>query len=129
MLYTHLHKKYIIAPLIAEEQYEIEAHKQRVSNNPPQKPISSRLVGIKPTNNQSYKRESYPASSDSFVVLPSKDISPPSTTTTTTTTPTTSNNTPLATSLQPVANTPVEDPNWSRNNTLSHRLRVAARLF
>lgn len=110
--------------MVAEEQYEIEVHKQRVSTNPPQKPISSRLVGIKPSN-PSYKRESYPASADSFVVLPSKDISPPSTATTTT--PTTS--TPLATSLQPVSNVPVEDPNWSRNNTLSHRLRVASRLF
>lgn len=54
----------------------------------------------------SYKRESFPASADSFVVLPSKET------------------TPIA-----VTPAPAEDPNWSRNNTLSHRLRVANRVF
>lgn len=54
----------------------------------------------------SYKRESFPASADSFVVLPSKETTPTA-----------------------VTAAPTEDPNWSRNNTLSHRLRVANRVF
>jgi beclin 1 len=120
-----------IGPLASEEQHEKEAHIQRAlqsSTKIPPKPISSRFVGIKPPplapspSPSQYKRDSFPASADSFVVLP----------------PSKSNTeVKIAPVQQPIqATNPVststsveEDPNWSRNNTLSHRLRVANRVF
>lgn len=73
------------------------------STQAPPKALSTRLIGVKPPT--------YPASSDSFVVLKSSSQ-------------------PLQ-ALHPVsASTLVEeDSNWNRNNTLSHRLRVANRVF
>ncbi|GAA5810312.1 hypothetical protein MFLAVUS_003733 [Mucor flavus] len=106
-VYNYPQKNYPTGPLLSEEQYEKEIHEQRALNaaQHPPKSINSKLVGIKAPNVQ------YPAgTSDSFVVLkstqPLQAINPVSTTT----------------SVE-------DDPNWSRNNTLSHRLRVANRVF
>lgn len=92
---------------MSEEQHEREAHEQRAlqSNHAPPKPMTTRLIGIKAPGMQ------YPASSDSFVVL--KSTSQPL----------------LALNPVPNSTSVEEDPNWSRNNTLSHRLRVANRVF
>lgn len=72
------------APLASEEQYERDAQKRRLlqhTKSPPQ-PLNTRLVGIKPSplspsrsgygsssSSSNSKRNSYPAPSESFVVL------------------------------------------------------------
>ncbi|KAG1054547.1 hypothetical protein G6F46_002163 [Rhizopus delemar] len=114
----------LIAPLLAEGQFEAQEHQKRavkqVSFPDPmcRKPM--------PTE----KRKSYPIVSESFVMLPHPNqqqqqaihrpiLASKSTNTVATVT------TPTHVEFQ----TTVEEANWTRNNSLSHRLKVANRLF
>ncbi|KAI7905922.1 autophagy protein Apg6-domain-containing protein [Cokeromyces recurvatus] len=140
----------LIAPLISEEQHEKQTQKARIKRTlkqPPQ-PIDGRLVGIKPI--PTLKKENFPPPSESFVVLPRPeltvslnnnnnnqisldDVSNNTSNQLNTTSLETTHNANLVTGSQvtPTVSTsaPIEDPNWSRNNTLSHRLKVANRVF
>ncbi|CEP18604.1 hypothetical protein [Parasitella parasitica] len=146
----------LIAPLASEEQYEKEVQNRRLSQNtksPPQ-PLHTRLIGIKPSplspsrsghgsgNSSSSKRDSYPAPSESFVVLSHSEtnVSTPSpvsgTTSSSSITKRKNNRDTLhsvhVTALQPThpiatlsSSTTVETP----PSSWSERLKVANRLF
>lgn len=132
--------------MASEEQYEIEAQKRRLSQNtksPPQ-PLNTRLVGIKQSplspSRSGYdgnkKRDSYPAPSESFVVLTHSETNAntPSTIPSTAFTSSTNKNsrtfnsdmaTLQATNPIITSTTTVETP----PNGWSERLKVANRLF
>lgn len=152
-------------PLSSEEEHEREAQKNRTlassKQPPPPQALNTRVIGIKqqpslsPSRSQyssTHKRDSFPAPSESFVVLPHPES------TQSTNTPTISSsshqkrhstNTAAATASDAASSTTaatatpytlqaihpmststlIEDPNWTRNNTLSHRLKVANRVF
>lgn len=143
------------APLASEEQYERDAQKRRLSQHtksPPQ-PLNTRLVGIKPSplspsrsgygssSSSNSKRDSYPAPSESFVVLTHPETHAntpsmiPSNTNATLSTKrnnrNTFNSTDIAT-LQPT-NPIMTTSNSSTGETppsgWSERLKVANRLF
>ncbi|KAI8996809.1 autophagy protein Apg6-domain-containing protein [Pilobolus umbonatus] len=165
----------LIAPLIAEEQHEQEERKKRTGTTLPIQPITRRLVGIKPSsvpspsrlkrNSIISKQESFPISSESFVVLTKSQASPiaspanrlnpkpisshssTSTHSLHTTSTTVNNNTinhnnifeintsdsmslPAQSSTASRSSTLLNDDlHGARNNSLSHRLKVATRLF
>lgn len=93
------------------------------------------VMAPSPSSRSQYRRDSFPASADSFVVLStSKSTSAEGTgtagATATTIQPVSATAVPVqATNLVSTSTSVEEDPNWSRNNTLSHRLRVANRVF
>ncbi|KAI8643482.1 autophagy protein Apg6-domain-containing protein [Parasitella parasitica] len=92
----------LTAPLASEEHYEKNAHKRRLSKNiksPPQ-PLHTRFIGIKPSplspsrsGHGPGKRDSYPAPSESFVVLTHSEtnVNAPSTVSSTTSSPSVTN--------------------------------------
>lgn len=122
--------------MVPEEEYLKESHKHLKHKSTAVQPINTRFIGIKqhitPSPSRS-KIDNFPAPSESFVVLPRPDhkdniITSKNSFDTTATT--------KITTLQAVghpattSSIPAEDPNWStRNNTLSHRLKVANRVF
>ncbi|KAI8067644.1 autophagy protein Apg6-domain-containing protein [Gilbertella persicaria] len=111
----------LLAPL--EDEVQATLH----PSQPIPQALHTRLIGIKPPNLQPSnslqlpsKRDSLPAPSESFVVLPHP-------------TDNTSNiqsSTKILQAVHPTTHlTWMEDGHWPRNNTLSHRLRVANRVF
>lgn len=134
--------------MASEEQYEIEAQKRRLSQNTkslPQ-PLNTRLVGIKPSplspSRSGYdgnkKRDSYPAPSESFVVLthPETNANTPSTIPSTSTTLKLSTNKNSRTFNSDMATLQATNPIITSATTVetppsgwSERLKVANRLF
>ncbi|CEI91271.1 hypothetical protein RMCBS344292_05568 [Rhizopus microsporus] len=150
----------LIAPLLAEEQYEAQEHQKRASNKTTfPEPMTRKLMGIKkPSSTSSHttldKRRSFPVS-ESFVMLPhpqaihhtsssSSHIRSTSTTTRPVSLLTSKSTTVLGSASKSAATTAqdndssfmsspsaaaIEEANWTRNNSLFHRLKVANRLF
>ncbi|KAI9478225.1 MAG: autophagy protein Apg6-domain-containing protein [Benjaminiella poitrasii] len=137
----------LIAPLLSEEQHERQiqqANAINASNSLPQ-PIESHLVGIKLTpthSSKQNKRESFSPPSESFVVLSRPESTPTvvlnstspinldtSKNITNQTSSETSHNAALTTNLQAAHPVSTSTEDWPRNNTLSHRLKVANRVF
>ena len=110
---------YDIAPLSAEEQYQQQLRQSKPRYTDPVEPISRRLIGVKSSNakspNKKQQRESFPLPSESFVVLTRSQVGQTSAAPQQMTSPSSS--------------TVQEDTDATRNNSLSHRLRVASRLF
>ncbi|KAI8372628.1 autophagy protein Apg6-domain-containing protein [Choanephora cucurbitarum] len=104
----------LLAPLIAEEQLAIQTQKSRPSTKTT-KALHTRLIGIKQPAKQ-------PGPSESFVVLTHPEHHSVST----------DNTSAIQSSTKILLQaTHSEDASWSRdsNNSLSHRLKVANRLF
>lgn len=134
--------------MASEEQYEIEAQKRRLSQNiksQPQ-PLNTRLVGIKPSSlspsrsgyDNNKKRDSYPAPSESFVVLthPETNANTPPTIPSTSKTFKLSTNKNSRTFNSDMATLQATNPIITSANTVetppsgwSERLKVANRLF
>lgn len=102
------------------------------------------------SSNGHSKRERFPAPSESFVVLPHPESTDSTNTPSTSISPQQQRHSTITTvsesdtnvstsatavpytlqAIHPIStSTLVEDPNWTRNNTLSHRLKVANRVF
>ncbi|KAI9030796.1 autophagy protein Apg6-domain-containing protein [Phycomyces nitens] len=117
----------LMGPLIAEEQYQKQNKKTtpqiqdgNQASNP--KPLHQRVVGGQTPAARSGKhnRETFNGGpSDSFVVLSRSQATPPN------------QSTPGQPLLQPQTVPATDDKQWQnqRNNNLTHRLRVAKRLF
>jgi beclin 1 len=137
-----------IAPLIAEEQHELQQkHQRTITATPTTQPINKRLIGIKPNtmpspSHSKYKRDSYPASSESFVVLSRSKVAPtiaskssPAPSITVSNTGHSSqtiaeNNSSISLGPSSLSTlTALDNNNWARNNSLSHRLKVANKIF
>ncbi|KAK4521818.1 uncharacterized protein ATC70_004355 [Mucor velutinosus] len=143
----------LIAPLTSEEQYEKDAQKRRLSQNTksPPTPLNTRLVGIKPSplspslsgynNSSNHKRDSYPAPSESYVLLPHVESNAntpsliPSNTNSTLSTKRSSHNTfnssDIATlqATNPIMTTSNSATGETPPSGWSERLKVANRLF
>ncbi|KAI8149259.1 autophagy protein Apg6-domain-containing protein [Fennellomyces sp. T-0311] len=110
----------LVAPLSAEEQYQQQLRQSKPRYTDTIEPVSRRLVGVKSSatkspNKKQQQRESFPLPSESFVVLTRSQVG----------------QTPVAPQQisSPSNSTVAEDTDATRNNSLSHRLRVAGRLF
>ncbi|ORZ03492.1 autophagy protein Apg6-domain-containing protein [Syncephalastrum racemosum] len=130
----------LIAPLSAEEQHQQQLRSSRTDT--PRSKIEENESLHKRVIGKAGKRDSAPLPSESFVVLtrsqvhtPRSSVPSPSPSSTTTATNTNTTHTPsLATSAPsgPASSSPPHHPNddkQGRNNSLSHRLKVANRLF
>jgi len=139
--------------LASEEQYEKDAQKRRLSqhNKSPPTPLNTRLVGIKPSplspsrsgynSSGNHKRDSYPAPSESFVLLPHVESSAntpsiiPSTTKSTLSSKRSNRNTlnssDIATlqATNPIMTTSNSSTGETPPSGWSERLKVANRLF
>jgi beclin 1 len=145
------------APLSSEEQHERETQKNRAlassKQPPPPQALNTRVIGVKqqlsPSASRSqystHKRDTYPAPSESFVVLPRPESTQSTNTSSLSSSPHQKRHSAISisdaassTSVTPYTlqaihptstSTLIEDPNSTRNNTLSHRLKVANRVF
>ncbi|KAG1472965.1 hypothetical protein G6F56_001226 [Rhizopus delemar] len=137
----------LMAPLLAEGQFEANRHQKRAQTQFPE-PMSRKISGGKPSSlpspykSVSEKRQSYPVS-ESFVMLPhppkenNRPVSRPISILTSKSTNAISSVSPsnavalLESSfhMESPSAAALEEVNWTRNNSLSHRLKVANRLF